>query len=277
MHSRIKAVLRKDLFFVVGCQKSGTTWLKHLLDAHPEVVCRGEGRFSSVLLPLLRQMLGTYNRSHYAGHDLDFTDEQLEYLFVTCVGIFFSNAIGDRSVRCVGEKMPEHALLMPVLERLFPRERFVHIIRDPRDAITSNWLRPHSEDFAKQFPDLAGYVEHFMTHHWLNYIETARSIGQKEPHRYFEVRYEDLHAEPEPMARRLLAFLGVDDSAESATACVEGASFEKLSGGRRPGQEDRSSFFRKGVVGDWRMLFDDPCLDIVTRRGGEWVRSLGYA
>lgn len=33
------------MFFVVGRGRSGTTWLMHLLDAHPEVACKGEGYF----------------------------------------------------------------------------------------------------------------------------------------------------------------------------------------------------------------------------------------
>ena len=33
------------VFFVVGHQKSGTTWLMRMLDSHPEILCRGEGRF----------------------------------------------------------------------------------------------------------------------------------------------------------------------------------------------------------------------------------------
>ena len=31
----------------MGSGKSGTTWLLRLLDAHPEVLCRGEGRLFS--------------------------------------------------------------------------------------------------------------------------------------------------------------------------------------------------------------------------------------
>jgi hypothetical protein len=32
-------------FFVIGYQKSGTTWLMRMLDSHPEILCKGEGRF----------------------------------------------------------------------------------------------------------------------------------------------------------------------------------------------------------------------------------------
>jgi hypothetical protein len=33
------------VFFVVGLGKSGTSWLMRTLDGHPEILCRGEGRF----------------------------------------------------------------------------------------------------------------------------------------------------------------------------------------------------------------------------------------
>src|SRR5215210_6462239 len=33
------------VFFVVGQGKSGTTWIRNALNAHPEILCRGEGRF----------------------------------------------------------------------------------------------------------------------------------------------------------------------------------------------------------------------------------------
>src|SRR5918912_1119385 len=33
------------VFFIVGQQKSGTTWLMRMLGSHPGILCRGEGRF----------------------------------------------------------------------------------------------------------------------------------------------------------------------------------------------------------------------------------------
>ena len=33
------------IFFILGRQKSGTTWLMRLLNRHPEILCRGEGKF----------------------------------------------------------------------------------------------------------------------------------------------------------------------------------------------------------------------------------------
>ena len=33
------------VFFVTGLGKSGTSWLMRTLDSHPEILCKGEGRF----------------------------------------------------------------------------------------------------------------------------------------------------------------------------------------------------------------------------------------
>src|ERR671921_827924 len=33
------------VFFVTGVGKSGTSWLMRTLDSHPEILCKGEGRF----------------------------------------------------------------------------------------------------------------------------------------------------------------------------------------------------------------------------------------
>ena len=41
----IEALAERQLFFIGGAPRSGTTWLQLLLDCHPEVSCRGEGLF----------------------------------------------------------------------------------------------------------------------------------------------------------------------------------------------------------------------------------------
>jgi len=33
------------VFFIVGFAKSGTSWVARILDAHPEILCKGEGIF----------------------------------------------------------------------------------------------------------------------------------------------------------------------------------------------------------------------------------------
>src|SRR5262249_22705935 len=42
---RAAAEAPPPVFFIVGQAKSGTSWVMRMLDAHPEVLARGEGRF----------------------------------------------------------------------------------------------------------------------------------------------------------------------------------------------------------------------------------------
>jgi len=279
INARLREVFAKDLFFIVGCPKSGTTWLQRMLNTHPQIVCRGEGKFGPLLLPLLKQALATCNARQTAGPDMNYTDEQLEYLFITTIGLYLSNALRPRpEVRCVGEKTPEHALLVPILAQLFPRAKFIQIIRDARDGIVSGWFANlrRGREFTDRFPDLPSYIAYYVNSHWIPYITTARSIAGTQPQRYFELRYEDLHAEPEPWIRRLLTFLEVDATDEAVARCRRDGSFERLSGGRQPGQEDPNSHFRKGIVGDWRNHFDQGCIETFMAHGGQMLRALGY-
>jgi hypothetical protein len=49
-----------------------------------------------------------------------------------------------------------------------------------------------------------------------------------------------------------------------------------LSGGRNPGEENRDSFFRKGVPGDWRRHFGDAVAAEFREQAGTWLDRFGY-
>src|SRR5215831_18654517 len=57
MHASILTLRKKQIFFVGGSPKSGTTWLQLLLDSHPSVSCSGEGHFTTHLWRLLKEAL----------------------------------------------------------------------------------------------------------------------------------------------------------------------------------------------------------------------------
>ena len=51
----------KTLFFVCGTGKCGSTWLQLLLDAHPDVICRGEAHLVSDLIKPMLEIVDKYN------------------------------------------------------------------------------------------------------------------------------------------------------------------------------------------------------------------------
>lgn len=266
---------------MVGCQKSGTTWLQRLLNAHPEVVCRGEHQLCNVLLPmgvaLVREWSGKINAP--APTKLDNADAPDVVRLVS--GLLFAKWAGDEmsTLRAIGEKTPQHAYALPALSQLFPGCRVIHIIRDGRDCVVSGWYhnkRDNPLDHERRFPSRAVYAKYFAEHHWVPYISKARAWGQPHAQQYREVRYETMLEHPESTVESLLSFLGVDNSRGAVETCIQAASFEKLSRGRTRGEADDNSFFRKGVAGDWHDELDAEAVAAFESIGAPLMLELGY-
>lgn len=102
--------------------------------------------------------------------------------------------------------------------------------------------------------------------------EGAKLFGDS----YTEVRYEDLLERPHEEVGELARFLGADASEEAIEQAVSSASFEKSTKGRERGQEDTSSFFRKGIAGDWKNYFTERDKQIFKEEAGDLLIRLGY-
>ena len=296
------------VFFVVGNQKSGTTWLMRTLDAHPEILCRGEGRFfgsswrqkgltqRDVMRPassLHNAILGSdylrlwIERSVWSRNDAP--GEHLNNLTRMAVDYFLEGELLKSGKRMVGDKSP---LLSPEMVReiseIYPEARVVHIIRDGRDVAVS--AAHHSRNFGRRGGEslpgdpggtggsiFGGDSLGKLASEWAARVGTTAKEGPRLlGARYTEVRYEDLLARPEDEVRRLLRFLGAEAGEETVRRCVNSASFEKLSKGRTRGQEDPYSFFRKGVAGDWERYFTEADKRVFKEEAGGLLIRLGY-
>ena len=283
----VAATLDKQLFFIASCSKSGSTWLQHLLDGHPEICCHGEAFFPRFLRPLLEQVIKHHNASHKCKHkrnehqrDGDLTEADLQHLYRSAVALVMGRWAAGEDVRAIGDKTPENAVGAQSLLRDLPHAKIVHLIRDGRDVCVSGWfhnLREKGEQFSNQFPSLAHYIPLMAGQKWKPYIQAARQAGAAHPDQFTEVFYEDLHTHPEETTARLLRFLGVDASDASIEACLRAGSFDRLSGGRQRGEEENGAFYRKGTVGDWRNHFDERCVEVFMQQAGDMLEQLGYA
>jgi hypothetical protein len=215
---------------------------------------------------------------------------------------FLTEALSGTGKRLVGDKSPlQDEEFMREVARIYPEARVIHIIRDGRDRTVSamhrGWRRASqgylhrlsSEELARgealrEDPRMATEGSIFTeerlrqaARHWRLLVGRAvedgpRLLGDN----YAEVRYEDLLERPHREVERLLCFLGVDAGGALVERCVDSASFERLSKGRERGQEDTSSFYRKGVAGDWKNHFTERDKRIFKEEAGELLIRLGY-
>lgn len=259
----LQAARAKSLLFIGGMPKSGSTWLQILLNAHPEIACAGEGHLMSRFAPALRDTLVRQNdyirnKNQSVFSELPpfplFADMDFRLLMTTAITLLMARSAGHRDAKVIGEKTPNNILYFPILESMFPNAKFLHIVRDGRDCGVSAWfhnLRVNAKAILATHPALTDYL----TDHaklWNKTVIDGLDFGTRHPGRYRTVRYEDLVVHPSETLKQILRFLDVTSTGTIIAQCIDNGSFVKLSGGRPRGQEDRDSFFRRGVAGDWR-------------------------
>lgn len=212
--------------FVVGCQRSGTTLMERLLDAHPQIAMTHETRWIPELVehgrgvteaglvgPEVVAALVEHKRFPYLGisaeqvQRLIATDRPIDY--ATFVSSLFDLYGQARGKRLVGDKTPRYARCIDLLHRLWPDARFVHVIRDGRDVYVSRREMDRRRDGRRQ----SAWGEHpalWAGLWWTRNVLVARESGAAlGPGRYYELRYEALVEDPAQECAALCAFLDV--------------------------------------------------------------------
>ena len=283
-------LLERQLFFIGGVEKSGTSWLQLLLDTHPQVSCGGESHFVGSLYRRLKSALEEHHkflhqkninpaRYELRGKQDNFFEEvDLNYLMASALLTSVVKQTRRKSALAFGERTPDNVLFFDGLSKLIPDSKCIHIVRDPRDVAVSHWhnvRRSVPEQMRSQMVTMTAMVRQHVEW-WVGVIEGALNFAARNPDRYCEVRYEDLVSQPVPTLARLCRFLGVDDRPEVLQPCLDETSFRNLSGGRSPGQEDKESFFRKGIIGDWKNYLDPETNEYVIGKAGAFMGRYGY-
>ncbi|MCZ6536672.1 MAG: sulfotransferase [Gammaproteobacteria bacterium] len=277
--SLVQAVLERQLFFIAGQGKSGTTWLELILDAHPDVCCHGEGHFADKLLPEIGEATHRYNAFLKTNNALfeeirdyqGLSRDHVWHIGRTAMALLLAQQCESDLPAAIGERTPANVANLQLLHQFFPEAKLIHITRDPRDVAVSMWfhgLRINPDKAKKEYvsPDqlalkLAGI--------WVQLIDATRQFAASCPEQYLEVKYESLQQDFAAALRPLLTALGVDASDGTIEKCRDQGSFKKLSGGRDQGDENRQSHFRKGVVGDWKNHLEPATVERIDEIAGD--------
>ncbi|TDH05010.1 hypothetical protein EPR50_G00139120 [Perca flavescens] len=187
------------LIFIGGFPRSGTTLMRVMLDAHNAVRCGEETR----VIPRLLAMRATWSRSVKERMRLDeagVTDQVLD----SAVRAFLLEVIvghGEPAPRLCN-KDPFALKSLSYLSRIFPKAKFVLMLRDGRATVHSMISRKVT---ISGF-DLSSYRDCLTK--WSSAVETmfsqCHAAGES---RCLPVRYEQLVLHVEEEMRKLLHFL----------------------------------------------------------------------
>ncbi len=196
--------------FIVGVTRSGTTLLRLMLDAHPDLAIPPETHFVPQLIKTTRKRGVGCEEAHgvVTGHRQwgDFGLDSGELLRRYCaldriypettIRAFFELYAEREGKPRWGDKTPNYVKRMRQIARWIPEAHFIHMIRDGRDAALSRFKR-----ILKEPPPTETVAER-----WVRKIEGARSDAAKLDH-YIEVQYESLVRDTETELGRISEFL----------------------------------------------------------------------
>ena len=180
--------------FILSMPRSGSTLVEQILCGHPQVL--GLGEISAFA----------------AGVDLSATRAATPYpelatrLSAPDLG-FLASLYGHRlpaappGVSTVVDKSLDNIWYAGLIHMALPRARFIHVVRNPVDTCLSCFsnLFTKTVPYAYDLAELGGAYRCYeaLMDHWRGFIAADRMI---------EVRYEELVADPEVQARRLVGF-----------------------------------------------------------------------
>lgn len=201
--------------FIVGAQRSGTTMLRLMLDSHSQIAIPFETDFiakhyleqsafgdlqDDANVALLLQSIQTSSfvkrgeLADIASSDVMPHIETRDYAGV--IDALFRTWASTLGKRRWGDKTPGVSHLH-VLDKLFPKAVFVHLIRDGRDVAVSRMTTWRQRSLLE------------IAHDWCWKVTSIRRFAVIWGDRYHEIRYEDLVKCPSDVLQTLCNKIGV--------------------------------------------------------------------
>ncbi len=188
----------KTPIFIVGMPRSGTTLLEQILCSHKSVFGAGE---LTELNEVITEATGADANQSFVPGVVSLTKEQIK-------------KIGDKYIervwklspdsKYITDKMPANFFYLGLIHLALPNAKIIHAMRDPMDSCFSCFSRLFNDtmEFAYDQETLGRYYRRYITlmQHWHKVLPEGTIL---------DLPYEDMVADTEAQARRVLKFVGL--------------------------------------------------------------------
>lgn len=241
------------MIFNVGARRSGTYWLQRITCAHPAVaeVPSETYLFSHGIAPLMERFQHEDRESQEVGQVFADRERVIGAVRDLCDAVF--GEFVEAGQTYAAERTPWHVYHLPLIAEVYPDARFVHIIRDGRDAARSIVAQPWPPHTVEEAAE-----------EWRSSVAAGRAAAPALGERLLEVRYEALLADPRAAITRIYAHHGLEGAIDEALAAA--------------GEEANIGSHDERVgSGKWRDGWGERELSDFERVAGDLLRELGYA
>jgi hypothetical protein len=184
--------------FVVGLPRTGTTLMERVVSSHSQVQSAGEVQQFPFAV---RRMAGASGVPRHAAA-----------IFAAAANVD-TKALGELYVgsttRLRGaqprfvDKLPLNFLYVGLIAKALPNARIVHVTRNAVDSCFANYKQLFADAY------FHSYDQREMARHYVRYRRLMQHWAAVLPARFIDVAYEDLTADVEREARRVLAHLAL--------------------------------------------------------------------
>jgi hypothetical protein len=269
--------------FVLGCGRSGTTMLRLMLDAHPDLAVPWESHFIVSLWKDRRRYRTSsgYDAQHMArdiaGSPMfgqwKVPDQilwgRIDALerpgFADVIDAVFMSYADTKGKRRWGDKTPIYVRSIPMLSRQFPTARFVHVIRDGRDVALSYLSVPWGPNDIWR-----------AARRWKQDVSAGRRHGVSlPPSRYLEVRYEEMIRDPRAVLVRICQVAELPFVEQMLEYHRDGSDRLASPEAHKPYHASASKPPTAGLR-DWRTQMSPEALVAFESVAGNLLEELGY-
>jgi hypothetical protein len=215
-----------DPVFVLCAGRSGSTLLRFLLDAHPDLGCPPETRLPWLCAQLAAAWAVVEDAPPPAAGDgkgavvSDLVAAGLRRTLDPVMAAYLARQGKKRYC----DKSLDSARQAGLLCQVWPGTRFLCLYRHPMDVIRSGieaspWglINYGFNSYVASPPDNNVAA---LARYWLDVTTTVLAAEDRFEDRCLPVRYEDLVADPEDVAARIFKFIGVDPVPGIAGSCL---------------------------------------------------------
>jgi hypothetical protein len=246
---------------ILGSPRSGTTLLRRLIDAHPNIACPGETNVFSACARFLHSeriaegvQIGVLDGLGYAG----FAKEEVLSRLREVAFSFHRDYAKQQGKARWASKTAFDAFYLEEIERLCGKQsQFICIQRHGLDVACS--IEELCQKNGGYLEELHEYVVRYpmvleaFAHAWTDLTRNIRAFAERHPKNAILVRYEDLTEDIDATMSRLMQFVGEEWSADLVGEALKNRGGIGLGDWKTYGKStvDRSS------VGRWKQLTSD--------------------